>query len=198
MDKLLYKMQRHFSPHHILLGAARHSLNGCKDKTLGCSYNRLMAITFSAIAVEAMANSFGDRFIDDWASHEYDTTVEKVKLLNSHLKVTADFQKEPWAAVSWLARYRNDVVHAKPEFLESEHIIPEFVYEKKKRTHSLADIEKQATYGNAARCVGSVGDLLYIWCDHIDPYEWEGLFSDGWSGSTETINESSESGSEGH
>jgi hypothetical protein len=62
-EKLKYTRKRNFFAHHILIGAARMSLEDAENKEPGWYYSELIALTMSALAMEAICNAVGEQII---------------------------------------------------------------------------------------------------------------------------------------
>jgi hypothetical protein len=65
-ERLRVQRERDFSPHHVLLGAAYTALKDAEAKRSGYFNYELACITFSALALEALGDAFGEKFIPRW------------------------------------------------------------------------------------------------------------------------------------
>ena len=97
-DTIYAARERPFSAHHMFLGAARVALQDSKDKRPGWFYSNLIAITMSALAIEALCNTVGERIIDDWKDFESASPVAKLRLLCENLSIDFDKSLEPWSS----------------------------------------------------------------------------------------------------
>lgn len=62
--------ERHYSAHHTLLRVARFELAKAERKEVGWFDSTFVALTFSALAIEALSNAIGDRIVPDWKDFE--------------------------------------------------------------------------------------------------------------------------------
>jgi hypothetical protein len=126
----------------------------------------LAAMVFSALAIEALANAVGSRVASDWAAFESLNPLEKLDSLARELSIIYDPNKEPWSAITQLARFRNDIAHPKPELVSEEKILFEVALGKKLFDSPQSRIEHQITLGNAERAhkaVWEIGDVLHFY-----------------------------------
>ena len=77
-----------------------------KEKKLpGYFYNEFTAITFSpALALEAIANAFGEKFVADWDDFEKVSLLRNSELYGMHLRVDLNFNIEPWITAKWFIK----------------------------------------------------------------------------------------------
>ena len=174
--------ERRFSAHHMLLGAARMSLEDANKKKPGWFYNELITITFCALALEALCNAFGERFIENWSDFESSTPIAKLRIICSQLNIEADFTKEPWSRAVWVIRFRNKIAHAKPEFLEQNEIWSRDEFDDLREEAPKSKLEKQISLNNANKAYEAAVAIKKALCDGIPVEQQHGLRSDGWSG----------------
>lgn len=181
-DKLHVKQARHYSAHHALLGTAYMALKSARKKESGYYYHQLIAITFSALAIEGLYNAVGDRLIDRWnKDFEGIKPHAKLRIICQHLQIEVDFSKEPWASVIWIFRYRNKIVHPKSSFLQNEVILDSSVYETRSGMYPESDLEKLTTLDNAERAVDTAITLKHLFVEHMSIDDSEGIISDGYT-----------------
>jgi hypothetical protein len=183
MDKLNVKNERYFSAHHMLLGAARMAMEDAEAKRPGWFYSHLMIIISSALAIEAIANAFGKRFIDKWEDFESSSPIAKIRIICTRFAVDMKAGSEPWATVIWLMGLRNKIVHAKPEFLKESRIWTREGYDQCRMEGPKSKIESQITLGNARRAFRAATEVRDLFCDLIPIEDQDGLLCDGWTGS---------------
>jgi hypothetical protein len=189
-DRIKVNRERDFCPHHILLNAAYNALEDARAKRPGYFNYELMSITFCALALEALGNSFGEKFIPRWKEDfESASPVAKMRLVSEQLGVTPDFNTEPWADVSWLVKFRNLVAHAKPKLLKEERILTREQHSARRFEYPLSDLEKQVTLQNAERAYKCVDKIQATWCSKILLGEIGSLLGDGWSGVSEPVDD---------
>jgi hypothetical protein len=161
--------------HHA--GKAAEKGNGWRD-------DAAIAITFSALAIEALANAVGDRVIADWKDFETASPYAKVRMLAEHLDVPYDARESLWASIRWLGQFRNRIAHAKPELIVDERIIDEHEYKSEHLAVPESKLEKWITVPNAKRAVEAIDRLKTLLCTKVPPERALGLYNDAWHGST--------------
>lgn len=181
--KFRVRRERHFSAHHMLLGAAQSELDGLDQEKRGWFYPSLNAMTMSALALEALANAFGERLVDGWEDFERSPPLAKLRLVCRELKLELAFDKEPWSTVKWLLKFRNKIAHAKPRLVTTNHLWTEEEYERHRMDQPTSDLEAEITVQNARRAFHAADSVKELWCSKIPPDESFGLYSDSWSGS---------------
>jgi len=87
-DTLQVERERNFSAHHMLLGAARMAMEDSNKQRPGWFYSDLIAITFSALSIEALCNAFGNRFVPDWKDFESSSPIAKLRIICLIWKLT--------------------------------------------------------------------------------------------------------------
>lgn len=177
--------EREFFAHHMLLHAAEREVEEAKASEVGRFNKCLTAMVLAALAIEALANAVGSRVASDWAVFERLNPLEKLDSLASELAFTYERTKEPWSAITQLARFRNDIAHPKPELVLEEKILPEIVLGKTLFDLPQSQIERQITLGNAERAHKAVYELKAILTDKLPEDKRFGIYADMWYGSTE-------------
>lgn len=167
----------------MLIGAARAALDDATSKKPGWFYSELVAITMSALSIEAMSNAIGERVIPDWKDFESASPIAKLRLLCKQLQVPFDKNVEPWASAIWLAKFRNLVAHAKPELVQEERVISRAEYDNRPHDSPKSKLEKKISTEHAERAVRTAESIKDLLCKNIPPEEAFGLYSDSWSGS---------------
>lgn len=147
----------------------------------------LMTITFSALAIEAMVNAFGEKLIKKWEHFESSSPIAKLRIICTSLDISVDFQKEPWSTSIWLINFRNKVVHAKPEFIEDVKDMPKETHEKVMYEFPKSKLETQVSLGTAERALSAVKKIHENLCAKIEPSLLSGLHCDGCTGSIDPI-----------
>jgi hypothetical protein len=181
-DKIRVQRERNYYPHHVLISAASTALEDARQERTGYFNYELMCITFCALALEAMGNAFGEKFIQRWSDFESATPVAKLRLVCEHSKITLDFESEPWSAVLWLVKFRNGVAHAKPMLLKEDHTVPRDDYNKVLFEQPQSKLEGQVTLQNAERAFNCVTNILETFCTKIPLGKMGNLLADGWIG----------------
>ena len=142
-------------------------------------------MVLSALSIEALANAVGSRVASDWATFESLNPLGKLDSLTQELSIMYDPNKEPWSAITQLARFRNDIAHPKPELVSEEQILLEVALGKTFFDSPQSQIERQITLGNAERAHKAVCALKAILTDSLPEDKRFGIYVDMWSGSTE-------------
>ncbi len=185
------KVSRHrrFSAHHLFVHVARTYLDRAILYREASTLNILIAITFSALGVEAISNSFGSVKVPDWLNkHERKSPMKKVRLLCNVLAVPYESDKEPWDAIEWLMALRDRLAHAKPALIVEEGILTSEQFDALQADFSnmpMSDLELELTVDNATRAVGAVEELLRRWGRKIPPLEAAGVTASMWFGGAE-------------
>ena len=188
MDKprlVKQKQSREFFGHHILLHAAGLQLDAAKQLEAGRFNNCLAAMTMSALAVEALLNAVGSKVANDWECFERLNPPEKLWELQRELGFTYEPTKNPWSTLQWLAGFRNDIAHAKPELVEELKHFVEPAPNKLLFGKPLSKLVQEITLGNASRSFEAVQSLKRILTDALPVARRSGIYADAWSGSTE-------------
>lgn len=183
MRKLEVKRERRFLPHLVLLGAAHTFLKDAapEAKRLRASHYELATITFSALALEAMANAYGERLIADWKDFESASPIAKLRVVCTHLKIDAHFDRQPWSTALWLIRFRNKVAHAKPQFVREDRLMSSEEFEKTGHDRPTSKIEAEVTYAKATNSLEAVMQIGRAFVKHLPFEEYAGLVADGWT-----------------
>lgn len=185
-DQYLRVEERHYSAHHNLLHIAELSLQKAEAHEPGWFNEAFICITFSALAIEALANAIGHRVVADWPAFERLSPKEKIKHLKRTLKVSSTNASAVWASVTWLNSFRNDIAHPKPEHIKQELLLAA------KPTLGRFDapeskLEKRITVERARDAFEAVYKAKRILCSHVPTDLSEGLEVDGWFSSTTTV-----------
>jgi hypothetical protein len=95
---------------HVAHAAAKRAREG------GGLDDCLTALLFSALALEAFFNALGTGIVRGWPLLERKlVSQEKLDFLAQRLEYKPDFGSRPFQTIRALMRFRNAVVHAKPE-----------------------------------------------------------------------------------
>jgi hypothetical protein len=127
-------------------------------------YAGVAAITFSAFAVESFLNLIGDTRVERWLDMERSATpAAKLAIIELALGFTADRSRLPFGALTELFRFRNEIVHAKPDSLPATTVpdtsqpIPVSTI-----TTPLAYWEKAAGLDNARLLVDQAREMIRV------------------------------------
>lgn len=176
---------REFFGHHMLLNAAEMKIESAKQSEVGCFNNCLAAMTMTAIAVEALLNAVGSRVVKDWRTFERLKPPEKLIELQRELGFKLEPRENPWDTLHYLAGFRNDIVHAKPELVDEAKHFVEPAPTKLLFRKPPSKLEQKITVDNASRSLEAVQTLKGILTDALPVHLRFGIYVDAWSGSTE-------------
>ena len=181
--RLKRMQERRFSAHHMLIRAAEIARDRGKEKNPGWMFDELSAMTFAALAIEALCNSIGDRMIEGWdKDFESSSPNAKLRILAKHLGIKYESDKEPWAGARELIKFRNLVAHAKPQLIVEEKVMTQEEYDKRLFDVPESKLEKLINAANADRAVRTVQKIKDILIEKLEPEDKLGLTADGWSG----------------
>ena len=178
--RIVFSQTRHFGAYHIMLRVARHSLDQIDQGKRGWVEHSLMAIVMSALALEAISNSFAERCLPkDWPSIERCTTREKLKRLREKLSIDVKTNPELWSTAAWLTDRRDEIVHAKPESVNIEGESDLVDWEQQRETWPVGELERHFTHANGLKAVQCVETVLNTLSAKLDPRDAFDLRSDG-------------------
>jgi len=181
----LKRTQEHnFSAHHMLIRTASLANKRAKERQPGWMYDELIAMTFSALAIEALCNSIGNRMFSDWEDYESSSPNAKLRLLADRLGLKYAKDKEPWCTARWLVKFRNLIAHAKPELIVEERMITQEELDKRLFDAPKAKLEKWINAGNAHRAVRGAEAIKEALIRSMPAEDALGLAADAWTGST--------------
>jgi hypothetical protein len=182
-------VERDYSAHHTLLSIASSQLEMAKTMEAGWFNNALITITFSALAVEALANAIGDRLWqnEDWKDFETCSPIVKLRLIAEKLDTSYSSNQQPWETINWLIKFRNQIAHSKPQKIT----IRKRIGQTKRKIHMVdcpeSKFEQQVTLQNAIDGLKAVNELKELFCEKIPDHQLDGIYTDGWSAITEPI-----------
>lgn len=161
--------ERHYSAHHDLIRIAKLQLSIAEAQEPGWFNNAFIAITFSALAIEALSNAVGDRVVPEWKDFESASPTAKIRLLAERLDVSYSSDTEPWQTIRWLGKFRNLVAHPKPQVVVKESLVT--ASEAHERPHGPPDskLEQQVTIGNARQAVAALEKAKLALCEKTIP-----------------------------
>ena len=175
------RTERFYSAHHTLLRLAKHELEKAEAEEAGWANSQFSAITFSALAIEAICNAVGERVIDNWGDFESCSPIAKVRLICEHLGTGYDASREPWGSFVSLCKTRNLIGHPKAEPIVYEAILTEL--EHKNMAYANAPeskLEKRMILDNAQKSVATVEKLIKLFCDKLTHEQKFGIEFDMW------------------
>lgn len=167
----------------MLLGAARMALQDAADKRPGYFYYQLIIITFSGLAVEAICNAFGERYVPAWKDFESSGPIAKLRVLCEQFGIEYCRNREPWATALWLVNVRNKIAHARPELVTEEYVWSRTEYDSRQAEEPKSKLEKQITLGHAKNGYESAVKIKELLSKSIPAEDTYGLQIEGWVGS---------------
>jgi hypothetical protein len=176
--------ERKAAPHHMLQSAARHAYEAAVSTEVGSTYSQLVAMTFSALALEAMCNAFGDAVVRDWDDFERAAPLAKLRLVAEQLGLKYDRNIEPWASAKWLISFRNLIAHAKIDPIRESTLMTEAEHEADRQAIPQSKLEKRITLEAARRAMTTVEEIKQLLLTKVPEGKSFGLGNDEWSGSS--------------
>lgn len=174
----------------MLIRAAEIARDRAKEKKPGWMFDELTAMTFAALAIEALCNSIGDRVIEGWEKDfESSSPNAKLRILTKELGIKYEKDTEPWSAARELIKFRNLVAHAKPQVIVEERVMTQEEYDKRLFDVPESKLEKLINSANADRAVRTVQKMKDILIEKLEAEDKLGLTADGWSGHTTEHND---------
>lgn len=187
--RIKQQQEREFFAHHMLLHVAHLELESAKSTEIGRFNHCLVAMTFSALAIEALSNAVGSRSVDEWSDFESASPLAKVRLLAERLGIPYKSAKEPWATLRYLIKFRNAIAHAKPEQILEEKVMREAEYNTQLFRKPSSKMEREITLSNAKRCFEAVHNLKGLFTDALPVKKRFGVYVDAWSGGSKLHDE---------
>lgn len=172
--------QRIFSAHHMLMNAAFQHLETAQTTEVSRFNNALSALTLSALAIEALVNSIGDRLVPDWKDFESLNPTAKMRLLSERLSIEFNKDVEPWSTIQWLGKFRNRVAHPKPEEVHNVNAMTKEDVNSTILSVPHSKLERDITLANARRAVDGVYTAKNLICDKLTPEQSFGIVEDIW------------------
>lgn len=179
-QKLVRTQKKTFSAHHMLMNAAFLQLEAARATETSRFNNSLAALTLSALSVEALANSVGERVVPDWKDFESLSPLGKLRLLAEKLSIEFDRNAEPWTTVCWLGIFRNRIAHAKPEELLETKLVSQEKLDRNPFTAPQSKLEREVTVANAARAVDAVYAMKRLLCSKLTQEQAFGIDTEAW------------------
>ena len=179
--KFLVERTRHHKPHRDLMEAAYYALEDAKEERARGHYDQLTTILLSALAVEAVANTFGEALIPDWDKFERKETPKKLRLVSEALGICYDARKEPWNSANWLRHTRNELAHGQPELVNSRKFVAKNQIDTTSQIRPKSGIEAEISLKNSVRAYETAEAILDTFI-HATPEKQQHRFrGDGWS-----------------
>lgn len=165
---IIMKGERHFHPFHLLIDAARDTLDEMRNYQLGGEAFTLSTMLLSSLAIEALANSIGEHKISNWTDFESASPIAKLRVISKELGIDFNQDQSLWNEIRQLVKFRNQAAHAKPKILKIEKEIHE------SNIHELLNpaptkFEKEINYENAEKAFHAVDTLRTLLCSKLDP-----------------------------
>ncbi len=181
MPHVTIHKERDAYPHHMLMNIASCALADGRAKHEGWRNELLVCITFSAFAMEAMANGFGMALIPNWEDFDKAPAIAKIRVISEKLGIEYEPAHPQWDAVTWMFGFRNRIAHARPQKAIKETVQRNREeYQRIMQEPPMSKIEKEITLGNAERCYKSVSDIFDLWCHHLPMANQDlGVIADG-------------------
>ena len=194
-QKIQRTQERNFSAHHMLVRIAEDALRNAEENAVGSLYQTLIAMTFAALAVEALCNAIGERRIEGWKDDfESCSPNAKLRLIADSLDVPYRNDEDPWLSARWLIKFRNAVAHAKPEAVKETKIMSQKEHDRRLFDMPESKLEKSITLGNARKAIRVLDDLKQLLLPKVPDHQSDGLTLDSWSGTSRIYEDQQRSG----
>lgn len=110
---------RQFTPAFTLFSTARYALVKARRTQEGSALELLTAVLMLGLTFEAFLNQVGENVwgtsSDVWAAVERLRPMDKLKAIAEQVGFSVDLGVRPAQTVSQICRYRNGIVHGKPQ-----------------------------------------------------------------------------------
>ncbi len=194
-----YKRHRVHHPFHDLLSAAYSGLSIAQNGEYCVPQNTLIAIVFSALAIEGLANGFGSALVLNWEKFDRSSTVKKIRVLLNYIEKVDLISDEEWEQLNELFTFRNQIVHPRhEEFIETgeDNLIN---YDRISHIGPKSKLDKQITIHKAKLYVDLAHKLHHRLSEYLLSTEkldrnnaeynhkYAYLLGDGWFGEGEIV-----------
>ena len=177
--------KRDFEPQHLLMHIAEIALEDAQKKIPGWKNQEIVAITFSALALEALANSFGSKLVSRWDDFENSSPIAKLRIICGELGISPDWSKGHWGTALWLVNFRNKIAHARPQLVTYDKIISNEKFKRIFHDSPPSDLESQVNFGNAKQAVNAVTEIKWDFLSKLKalkPGKHSSLYAGSFSG----------------
>ncbi|MFN9672652.1 MAG: hypothetical protein ACK552_08725 [Microcystis sp.] len=163
------KVTRYIIDDHVCLNSiALNQLSQAKEEEAVYQFRWIIpSMAFSVFRVESLCNIYGSHLFPHWDHFESTSFIGKVVMISEFLNIKVDFSVEPWQTISSMKRFRNMLVHAKPQKASVTHEVPE---DFPQQLLPLPESKKTITYSlsieNAERFNEVAYELELLWMDH--------------------------------
>jgi len=159
--------ERHFHPFHLLIEAAEDSFETLQEYQMGGVSFALSTIILSALALEGLVNSLGERKIKGWSDFESSKLTGKLRVICNELEIEFKENHKPWQDIGWLIKLRNQLAHAKPKKVNIDEEIEESELHKLLMLGSTK-LEKDISAENAEKALVMVKEIRDIFLSKLD------------------------------
>ena len=179
------RKKRDFEPQHLLMHIAEIALEDAQKEVPGWKNQELVAITFSALALEALANSFGSKLISRWDDFESSSPIAKLRIICRELGISPDWSKGHWGTALWLINFRNKIAHARPQSVRYDKNMSAGKFKRTFHETPPSDLEQKVNLGHARQAVNAVVEIKWSFLSklkQLKPGEHSSLYADDFSG----------------
>jgi hypothetical protein len=181
--RIHYRVNRYFTPYHMMLEVAEEALARAKASEGSPLKDTVIAITFTALAVEAIANAFGDALVVDWAD-DFDRLkpLVKLRLIAENLQISFSRALDPWKGLASLFSLRNQIAHGKPESIETnEKLTADELARKRQAAPPASKLEKHINIAASEQWLANVQQLLDLLVENAPADIVQDVTHTGWS-----------------
>ena len=187
-ERIRAEKKRDFEPQHLLMRIAENALQDAEKKIDGWKNQEIIAITFAALTVEALANSFGSKLNLNSNDFEKSSPTRKLEIICEELNIPLDWSTGHWATIWWLSNFRNKIAHPQPQPVSQSEIISlkKFHYTFHQELPP-SDLENEITLGKAQNAVKAIDEIKWLFLSKDKCKQFASLCSDGFSGKASAI-----------
>lgn len=170
--------ERKFNPHRLMLRAAEHHLEAATATESGRDFAVLAAAMFSGLAIEAMANTYGDVLIENWLE-DFESCKPRVKLrlVSEKCGIKPDYGVEPWQTAGQLIDLRNKIAHPKPK--QFKHEVIHLYSDNSHRFQQQEDAIEKIDLAFATKAVAAVKKLQELFNAKLNEHQRHQVSFDG-------------------
>lgn len=187
MKTVRVQKERHYTAHHAFHDIAYTALKNAEMPKNQQRHQPLVCMIFCGLTLEAVANAFGERLVENWDDFENASPIVKLRTIFSTIGVSWNGKQEPFATVIWLVRFRNKVAHAKPESIRTDAMMTDLEFRARQYDPPVSKLESHVSLENAQRAMKQVHALMRLLIDNTPPEKWHGLVADGYTASAKSI-----------
>ena len=146
-----------------------------KKDNKGITFDHMSCLMFSAFSFEAYLNFFGLKLVADWEKKDMQWMPfgKKSTLIFDTLKLSYNWDEEPYKSVDALKNFRNTIAHGKPKVISYDNIVEVPRNEIERPYELTAEWEVLCTHDSTLAIYESVVKVIGLMreASGIEPYE---------------------------